>query len=279
MTCAVTPASQRPAGDDVMCSACAQAHNGVTHPAPGAGTITLHPLKTISVARQTVQLDMPPLKQPESLLVACQHALEREFLSGKCCYTRLQEIAEILPYPVAEDFLHNMLTTKNPDQDLSPLFTPKIKSLQLNRIKKSITDDAIDEQIGRLVENVEKCTNLQKLEISGSGSPERNSGVQVRALLLKMDFSKELQSIKLKNFGSALLLNNPEIARDFLQKLTNLEKLEELEVSEISMNETCLKNLLKLKKLVSLSLENSNLSSIQVLQILTGLPRLKFLGI
>ena len=223
---------------------------------------------------------MPPIKQPEPLLIACQHALEKEVLSGKCCSKRLQEIALVLPYPIAEDFLHKMLNTNNnPDQDLASLFTPKIKALQLNKInKQSDTDDATDGRIGTLVENVEKCTNLQKLEISGSGSPERSSGVLVREILMKIDFSRELQSIKLKNFGSALLLNNPEIASEFLQKLTNLQKLEELEVSEISLDETCLKILLKLKTLVSLSLENSNLSSIQVLQILTGLPRLKFLG-
>ena len=226
---------------------------------------------------------MPPIKQPESLLIACQYALEGEVLSGKCCFRRLEDIAEVLPYPVAENFLHKMLNTNNnTGQDLASLFTPKIKTLQLNRVNdnQSDTDDAIenDGMIGTLVENVEKCTNLQKLEISGSGSPERSSGVLVREILMKMDFSKELQSIKLKNFGSALLLNNPEIASDFLQKLANLEKLEELEVSEISMDETCLKILLKLKTLGSLSLVNSNLSSIQVLQILTGLPRLKFLG-
>ena len=216
---------------------------------------------------------MPPLKQPKPLLVACQNALEKEVLSRHCCSKRLQEIGEILPYSVAEDFLHKMLTNI-PDQDLAPLFTPKIKTLQLMRRKT----DELDGMIERLVKNVEKCINLHKLEISGSGSPERNCGAHVRELLLKIDFSRELQSLKLKNFGSALLLNNPEMATEFLQKLANLEKLEELEVSEISLDQTCLKILLKLKTLVSLSLENSNLSSIQVLQILTGLPRLKFLG-
>ena len=216
---------------------------------------------------------MPPLKQPEPLLLACQNALEKEVLSGHCCSKRLTEIGEILPSTVAEDFLHKMLTSI-PDQDLAPLFTPKIKALQLLQSKANELDGVIE----RLVENVEKCTNLHKLDIRGSGSPERNCGVQVRELLSKIDFSRNLQSLKLKNFGSALLLNNPEIASEFLQKLSYLEKLEELDVSEISLDQTCLKILLKFKTLVSLSLENSNLSSIQVLQILTGLPRLKFLG-
>ena len=216
---------------------------------------------------------MPPLKQPEPLLLACQHALEEEVLAGHCCSKRLTEIGEILPSTVAEDFLHKMLTSI-PDQDLAPLFTPKIKALQLLQSKANELDGVIE----RLVENVEKCTKLHKLDIRGSGSPERNCGVQVRELLSKIDFSRNLQSLKLKNFGSALLLNNPEIASEFLQKLSYLEKLEELDVSEISLDQTCLKILLKFKTLVSLSLENSNLSSIQVLQILTGLPRLKFLG-
>ena len=220
---------------------------------------------------------MPPLKQPEPLLVACQHALEKEVLSGHCCSKRLTEISEILPFTVAEDFLHKMLTNI-PDQDLAPLFTPKIKALQLIQSKTDELDGMTFGMIERLVENVEKCTNLLKLDIRGSGSPERNCGVLVREILLKIDFSRELQSLKLKNFGSALLLNNPEIASEFLQKLSYLEKLEELDVSEISLDQTCLKILLKFKTLVSLSLENSNLSSIQVLQILTGLPKLKFLG-
>ena len=239
----------------------------------------LHPLTQL-VAKMTLSLtlglDMPPVKQPFTLLAACQDALEKEVLSGNCSQKRLEELGEIIPYPHAEDFLHKMLANLN-DQDLSPLFTSKIKSLQLNG--KSTIRNCEKYYSGRWVEYVVKCINLQKLEISGSGSLERNCDIQIKEILLKIDCTRELQSIKLKNFGSELLVNNPEIAKKFWMNLITLEKLEELELSEVSMDETCLKILLNLKKLISLSLSNSNLSSIQVLQILTGLPRLRYLGI
>ena len=137
----------------------AQAQNGVTRPDP-AQTPSPPPTHELvaagrKISDQTISLDMPPLKQPKPLLVACQNALEKEVLSRQCCSKRLQEIGEILPYSVAEDFLHKMLTNI-PDQDLAPLFTPKIKALQLMRSKKT---DELDGMIERLVKNVEKIVS------------------------------------------------------------------------------------------------------------------------
>ena len=139
----------------------------------------LHPLTQL-VAEMTLSLtlglDMPPVKQPVTLLAACQDALEKEVLSGNCSQKRLEELGEIIPYPHAEDFLHKMLANLN-DQDLSPLFTSKIKSLQLNG--KSTIRNCEKYYSGRWVEYVVKCINLQKLEISGNGSLERNSQIYI----------------------------------------------------------------------------------------------------
>ena len=98
----------------------------------------------------------------------------------------------------------------------------------------------------------------------------------VRQLLENIDFAENLKSLIVESCLN--VLNTEEITLKVFEKLKQLQFLEELDLSGAKLNEECLKVILKMKKLVSLTLNNCNLSSIQVLQILSGIPRLKILG-
>ena len=66
---------------------------------------------------------------------------------------------------------------------------------------------------------------------------------------------------------------------NLLHKLITLQTLEDLDISGAIIDEDCFRMILKFRKLISLMLNNCKLTSIQVLQILTGLPFLKNLEI
>ena len=78
--------------------------------------------------------------------------------------------------------------------------------------------------------------------------------------------------------GCDTVLNTPELTLVCLGKLVTMAQLEELDMSGASLDEDCHKRILKLRRILSLKLNNCKLSTIQTLQILTGLPNIRSLG-
>ena len=217
---------------------------------------------------------MPQLREPKTLVSLCQDGIEAKIYNGNYTKSWLQSVGELIPYSIADNFLENIL--KNVENcscpDLEPLFTAKIKKLTLSEDTENETwDDTI---YPFLLQFTRGCSQLQKLFISTNVCKKFNH--DVRQLLENIDFTENLKSLIVES--CLYVLNTEDITLKVFEKLKQLEFLEELDLSGAKLNEECLKVILKMTKLVSLTLNNCKLSSIQVLQILTGIPRLKILG-
>ena len=216
---------------------------------------------------------MPKLKQPPTLLHLIQKEIERVIISRSCSNSWIQQLGEIIPQSIAETVLDNLSNNHENNngcyEDLKSLFNSKIRKLDFK-----IRPDQSDECLASLLSNVPQCDNLQKLFISSDVCKKFSECVSY--IIEDIDNFPNLISLVLQSCQK--ILDTPSLTLNLLTKLNKLRQLLELDLSEANFDENCHKNLLKLKTLQLVSLNNCKLSSIQVLQILTGLPRLRCAG-
>ena len=222
---------------------------------------------------------MPPRKQPSSLLSICKCVIETIIESGDYDGDWLVNVGEAVPYSLADEILDNVITSLRKGDgsvgkcfNLQPLFTAKIKELKFEMCENDKDDS---EHLQHLLKFTTQCTNLQKLVISEDVC--KNIAPQVRELLKSIDFSQHLKTLHVKS--CLYVLNNPEVTLQVLNKLIKMPLLEDLDISGAIFDEDCFRMILRFRKLISLVLNNCKLTSIQVLQMLTGMPFLKNLEI
>ena len=216
---------------------------------------------------------MPQLKQPSTLLNLVQKQIETIIISRSCSNAWIQHLGEIIPQSIAEEVLENLCSKHENNnscyEDLKNLFNLKIKRLEFK-----LHPGTNDECLTSLLTYVPRCENLQKLFFSADVCKKFSDAVTT--IIENIDCFPHLVSLVLQSCLN--ILDTPSLTLNLLTKLQKMKNLLELDLTEAKFDENCHKNLLKMKNFQILTLNNCKLSSIQVLQILTGLPRLRSVG-
>lgn len=190
---------------------------------------------------------------------------------GKCSW--VESASELVP-PSSADFILGKVIkhciSKEDDYfvDFSCLFNSKVKQV---KIQENCSNNS--ENLHNLLKNLSKCKSLQQIELSSEVCKKIPQTIQ--DFVINFPCVSTVKSIKLSS--CQLILQDPEGTLQFLELLEEATQLRELELPGADFDDLCFKQLLKLKHIFSLNINNCKFSTIQVVQLLTGLPKLRCL--
>jgi len=181
--------------------------------------------------------------------------------------------AELIPPSCADYFVekvieHCLTTEGDYHRNFSSLFNSKVKQI---RTKVKYLNNP--ENITSAFENLSKCELLQQLDISAE--------ICLKIPKILQEFVKIFPSVEtvksLKLLACQYILSDSDITLRFLEKLAGANQLRELEIPGAVFDDLAFKELLKLKQLCSLNIDNCKFSTVETVQLLTGLPKLRCL--
>ena len=214
---------------------------------------------------------MSPTKQPRSLFNLAQRSVEVKILSseGQSDEVWMRSVGEMIPQSIADDILELVINSEDHhcSQHYNLLLSPKIRKLKLQKY--------FDWLQSLLIEAATQCTNLQEIFISADVMD--NCHDDIREFLNSVNSSK-LKSLSLKipsKLQSSVATESSLRTMFHNINVDNMSALEHLDIAGINIDESCLQSILKMKKLKSLILNDCKMSTIQAVQILTGMSWLK----
>ncbi|XP_023323185.1 uncharacterized protein LOC111697405 [Eurytemora carolleeae] len=180
----------------------------------------------------------------------------------------LELLPENLKQPLYKKLKLNTSTENSNFQQIGNIFGCFLSSVW----KNIVLEDNIyshPQIIHFALKNIKVCAGLERFEV---GSRISNQNLDdVKTSLLHVSTLQSITSIKL-NIGFKVLKSNDDLSKFILNLETS--KIRELMIPYVSLDKRSIDALLKLKSLKILSLDNSEMSTVHVVQLLTGLPDL-----
>ena len=181
----------------------------------------------------------------------------------------MRSVGEMIPQSIADDILELVINSEDHhcSQHYNLLLSPKIRKLKLEKY--------FDWLQSLLIEAATQCTNLQEIFISADVMDNCHDDIR--------EFLNSVNSLKLKSLSMKIpsKLQSSVATESSLRTMfhninvDNMSVLEHLDIAGINIDESCLQSILKMKKLKSLILNDCKMSTIQAVQILTGMSWLK----
>jgi len=188
-------------------------------------------------------------------------------------FSWVESASELVP-PSCADFLLDKVIehciSKEEDYfvSFSSLFNTKVRQI---KIQNNSSDNS--ENLLTLLKDLSKCKSLQQIELSSEICKKIPKTLQ--DFVTNFPCSATVKSIKMSS--CQYILPDPEMTLKFLETLEEANQLRELVIPGAAFDDLCFKHLLKLKHLYLLNINNCKFSTIQTVQLLTGLPKLKCL--
>ena len=164
----------------------------------------------------------------------------------------MEVAAELIPPSCADYFVekvieHGLTTEGDYHSNFSSLFNSKVKQI---RTKIKCLNNP--ENITSAFENLSKCELLQQLDISAE--------ICLKIPKILQEFVKIFPCVEtvksLKLLACQNILSDSDITLRFLEKLEGANQLRELEIPGAVFDDLAFKELLKLKQLCSLNIDN-----------------------